>query len=400
MPLQIVIVGPFGLRPKGTMSVRALPMAKALVARGHQVTVLIPPWDDTTRAGQSWYEKNVEVVNLPLPPAIPGVFHIWLTYRLYRETLRRKPDVVHLFKPKAYAGLTHLALWLRRELKFVTPRLVVDADDWEQAWNEILPYSVWQKKFFAWQEEWGLDMADAVTVASRALEGLARKQRKKHAVFYVPNGGHALTNSNEHINLATVSSANLAEFNHDTDGPLILLYSRFMEFRLSRVVTLMQKVAHHLPKARWLIVGQGIHGEDKTLAEKVDRAGLSDRVQFMGWVAMSELSTYFHKADLAIYPYDNTWLNRTKCSVKLIDLMSAGVPVVADAIGQNCEYIQDAQSGLLVPPEDDEAFCEAIVRLAHDPILREKISNRAKQVIEERFVWSELVTVVEQAYAP
>jgi len=34
--------------------------------------------------------------------------------------------------------------------------------------------------------------------------------------------------------------------------------------------------------------------------------------------------------------------------VKLIDLLSAGVPVVADAVGQNSEYIRHNETGLLV----------------------------------------------------
>jgi hypothetical protein len=43
--MNIVMIGPFGLQPKATMSFRALLMAKALVARGHSATLLIPPWD-------------------------------------------------------------------------------------------------------------------------------------------------------------------------------------------------------------------------------------------------------------------------------------------------------------------------------------------------------------------
>ena len=67
--MEIVFIGPFGLQPKGTMSGRALPMARALVARGHTVTVLIPPWDDPERAGQAWEDHGVQVVNVDLPRA-------------------------------------------------------------------------------------------------------------------------------------------------------------------------------------------------------------------------------------------------------------------------------------------------------------------------------------------
>ncbi|NJN95427.1 MAG: glycosyltransferase family 4 protein, partial [Anaerolineales bacterium] len=188
--MKIVFIGPFGLQPKGTISSRALPLAQALATRGHDVTLLIPPWDDPARAGQSWTEGGVQVVNMPLPLRLPLLFHIGLTRTLLIRALALQPDVIHLFKPKAYAGLAHLGLWGLRRWRGASFRLVVDSDDWEQAWNEVNPYSAAQKKLFVWQEKWGLRQADAVTAASRALEKLVVAERRGDAtrVFYLPNG--------------------------------------------------------------------------------------------------------------------------------------------------------------------------------------------------------------------
>ena len=63
-----------------------------------------------------------------------------------------------------------------------------------------------------------------------------------------------------------------------------------------------------------------------------------------GWVERSELPAYFGAAQVALYPYDDTLINRTKCSAKLVELMAAGVPVVASRVGQNGEYIQHGKS--------------------------------------------------------
>ena len=148
--MNIVFIGPFGLRPKATMSIRAVPLAKALATRGHTVTVLIPPWDDPERSGQSWEEAGVRIVNVALPRKVfrlPLLFHILLTRTLVAQTLALQPDVIHCFKPKAYAGLAHLVLWWLRRLTNLSVRLVVDTDDWEQGWNAVLPYSALQKNF-------------------------------------------------------------------------------------------------------------------------------------------------------------------------------------------------------------------------------------------------------------
>ncbi|MBC8253938.1 MAG: glycosyltransferase, partial [Ardenticatenia bacterium] len=108
--MNIVMVGPFGLRPKGTMSVRALPMAGALSGRGHTVTLLVPPWDHPADAGREWVEDGVRVVSCALPPKLPLLFHALLTLRLVRGAVALSPDVVHFFKPKAYSGLAHFVL--------------------------------------------------------------------------------------------------------------------------------------------------------------------------------------------------------------------------------------------------------------------------------------------------
>ena len=392
--MNIVFIGPFGLQPKSTMKVRALPLAKALVKKGHSVTLLIPPWDDPDRAGQSWSESGVQVINVALPPNVPLLFHILLTRTLVSHALKLQPDIVHFFKPKAYAGLAHLALWWRRKLGGVSAKLVLDTDDWEQAWNDISPYSAAQKKLFAWQEPWGLRHADSVTAASRALETLTHQIRGRQTdTFYVPNGYLAnLPNNGDLPPQALREQWNLGQ------APVILLYTRFVEFGPERIVTLVRRVAKQVPEARWLIVGQGLQGEEQQLADRLDDANLAKFVCFTGWVPFEHLSGYFAVADLAIHPYNDTIINRTKCSIKLIDLLMAGVPVVADAVGQNCEYIQNNVSGVLVPPEDDSAFSNAIVDLLQSPQKREQYGRAAAAYVRENFDWNRLAEDVERAY--
>src|SRR5437868_10870490 len=90
--MRIAFIAPFGLQPKGTVSARMLPLAHALAKRGHEVRVVIPPWDDPTaqEAGQSHaiVERTggVQVVTLPLPRRAPRT--IALTYGLVREAIR------------------------------------------------------------------------------------------------------------------------------------------------------------------------------------------------------------------------------------------------------------------------------------------------------------------------
>jgi glycosyltransferase involved in cell wall biosynthesis len=403
--MNIVMIGPFGLQPKATLSVRALPMAKSLATRGHSVTLLVPPWDHPDDAGREWEEDGVLVVNLPLPPRLPLLFHVLLTLRLVRRALDLRPDVIHFFKPKAYAGLAHFALWWLRRTRLggeklpSGARLVVDEDDWERAWNEVEAYTPAQKRVFAWQEGWGLTHADSIVVASRALVDLVEGEGVPPGrIFYVPNGVRpSLAEQIDRQPPAGDADAVRMLWELD-DALVVLLYTRFVEFGLGRIPAVLRRVVAQEPRARLLVVGEGFFGEEADLDEMLTASGLSDHAVFTGWVEAERLPGYFTASDLAIFPYDDTQINRTKCSVKLTDLLAAGLPVVADAVGQNAEYILDGGTGLLVPPEDDAAFADAVLRLLADPDLRAQLGAAAARRMREHFAWPTLVEEVEKAY--
>lgn len=426
------MIGPFGMEPRGTMRVRALPMAQALVGRGHTVSILLPPWQNPEAAGDRREEGGVSIENVHLPPAIPGLFHGMMALRLARRALALRPDVVHLFKPKAYSGLVH---WLLACVpRGHRPRVVVDADDWEGpgGWNELGDYAPLQRHFFAWQERWGLTHADAITVASRTLESLVWAMGvPPECVHYVPNG--------------VLQDGPRAQSEGRGQGANILLYTRFFEFPVSRVIDLVQLVRAQVPQAQLLIVGKGLFGEEEELFRLAAEAGLgvarpssspetelmsphlehafegvSDRstpsprptrspsaevrpstpspITYAGWVPSDDLPCYFARADVAIYPFDDTLVNRAKCAVKLIDLLAAGVPVVAEAVGQNREYIRSGETGLLVEPGDLDAFAKSVIRLLQSPLLRRSLGRTAARDVQERFNWQRLVETVERAY--
>lgn len=393
--MRIAFVGPFALQPKRTMAVRALPLAKALVARGHEVHVWLPPWDAPQDAGKEWQDGGVHVHNVALPARLPLAWHAVLTQRLVRGALGGQPDAVHCFKPKAYAGLSAWTLWQLKQLGAVRARLVVDADDWEGAggWNELQRYTAAEKRFFAWQERWGLRHNDALTIASRALQSIAWSLGVPPAqVHYLPNGA---------LPPSTADSAEVTRLREGYglgEGPVALLYTRFFEYGVERGWAIMRGVLEQWPDLRWLVVGKGFFGEEEQLMELARSQGLAAQVTYAGWVPPEALAAHFALANAAIYPFDDTLVNRCKCAVKLIDLLGAGVAVVADGVGQNAEYIEHGVSGLLVTPGDTSAFVAAVVRLLRDVDLARQLGRGARERIREHYPWERLATIAEQAY--
>ncbi|NLG49883.1 MAG: glycosyltransferase family 4 protein [Chloroflexi bacterium] len=391
--MRIAMIGPFGLAPKGTMRVRALPLARELAARGHAVRVIMPPWHTPQEPARIWEEAGVSLQYIPLGPRIPLLSYAVIALRLVRAALAWQPDAIHCFKPKAYSGLAGWIIWHLQRLGAYRGRLVIDEDDWEGpgGWNDLEPYPWWLQAAFAWQERWGLRHCDALTVASRALQSLTWSLGvSPDRVHYMPNGAHLLPQGEgERIRQQYGLGAH----------PVVLLYTRFFEYDVARAVHVFQRVREQVPAARLLVVGKALfEADDARFDQLVRDAHLEQAVVRAGWVPMSELPAHFAAADVAIYPFDDTLVNRTKCAVKLVDLLAAGMPVVADAVGQNAEYIVHRETGLLVPSGDSEAMAQAVAQLLEDADLRAALGNAARQRMAREFTWDRLAEVAIDAY--
>ena len=384
------MLAPFGIRPKGTLAARMLPLAQALVRRGHQVVIVAPPVHNPDDAATCVEYEGVPVIHTAALRA-PGV--VQQTLALLQATLRQRPDVVHLFKPKGYAGLAALAL------HYLCPGLplVADTDDWEGpgGWNDLLPYPSAAKRLFAWQERDLLRRADAITVASRALETLVWSMGiAPERVFYLPNGVRPSTLDTQ------PSTFNLqpSPFNLQPSPFNLLLYTRFWELDVREVVAALVGVAARCPNVRLIIVGKGERGEENELLRLVQRTGLASIVDYRGWLMPDHIPATLAEADVALMPMRDTLINRARGLAKLLELMGAGLPIVASRVGQAAEYLEHGVSGWLVPPENPGALAEAVLRLIGDADLRQRLGISAQHAARQ-YSWDLLAPIAERAYA-
>ncbi len=386
--LRIVMLGGFGMQPKATMSARALPLGQSLAARGHQVTIIVPPWDHPEDAGRTWEDHGVRVVNIALPPRLrlPRI-----VASLRAAVLAAQPDVVHLFKPKGYAGLV---LPLLRGIP-----VVLDTDDWEGTggWNTAGHYSGAQRRLFAWQERTLPHRAAHVTVASRTLEaqqwgfGIPASH-----VTYLPNALSA-TRYAAWPEADTIADARTRiRARLGLDGPTVLLYTRFVEFAPEAVVAIFGRIREAIPDARLLVVGSGLHGEE----QHVERAFAAhdDSVVTTGFVPFTEVPGSIRAADVAILPFADTLINRAKSSVKTLDLLAAGQAIVATAVGENTSAIRHNETGLIVPPDDPAAMATAVIALLRQPERAHALGAAAQERAWRTQTWEAQVPTVERIY--
>jgi glycosyltransferase involved in cell wall biosynthesis len=142
-----------------------------------------------------------------------------------------------------------------------------------------------------------------------------------------------------------------------------------------------------------------LYAEDAAvLRNRLEEAGLAETVFDLGWIEEKDLPGVLSSADLGLYLMDDTLLNRTKCPVKLADMLSIGVPVVAEDVGQVPAYVRHRQTGLLYKSGDITAIADGVIEILTDENARKALSTAAEAHIEEQFSWQQLANTAIEAY--
>ncbi len=387
------MIGPFAFQPKATVRARTFPMAQALAARGHQVSLLLAPYDNPAEGGQCCERDGVQIRSLAMGRA-GSLTPLRAAWQLASLARRERPDVVHVFKPVGYAALAGMFLRLISRLPLVT-----DTDDWEGTggWNSVNPYPWHWKRFFDLQERWLPRHSSAVTVASRTLEtqvwGMGVPPER---VFYVPNcpAPEFLARRGA---VGAEAGARVRARLGVGDAPLAVYVGHItLGDDLDLALRAWKRVVECIPTARLLIVGAG--GGLARLRALAAELELEGTVLFTGWVAHGVVPAYLRAADVAIYPYRDSLINRAKCSIKILEYMAMGKAIVTGRVGQNLEYIEHGRSGLLVAPGDVDEFAEGVITLLRDRDLASRMGDEAARRIGRLFTWEHRIVDVERAY--
>jgi glycosyltransferase involved in cell wall biosynthesis len=152
---------------------------------------------------------------------------------------------------------------------------------------------------------------------------------------------------------------------------------------LGMLIEATARLKKHLPYLKIVLIGgdSAMPGAEPIGNElRKQAAPLGDAVEFMGIVENTlPLVKGFDVGTCVSNPTNEGIPN------SLIEAMACYKPVISTAVDQVSELVQDGVNGILIPPGDVQALCEAIERLATDPALCQQLGEAARRTIEERF---------------
>lgn len=166
----------------------------------------------------------------------------------------------------------------------------------------------------------------------------------------------------------------IREFRQDS-GIVLIFVGQINHFRLDPLFEVLPSLINDLPGFQLVILGEGPHlSRYKEMARyfKIEK-----NIRFLGHVSHRKIFDFIAVADIA---YSDDW-SINGFPMKLFDYMAMGRAIIAEGTESVQELLVEQENALLYTNRAE--LKEKILKLAKDPILREKIGNAARKIMDQ-----------------
>jgi glycosyltransferase involved in cell wall biosynthesis len=124
----------------------------------------------------------------------------------------------------------------------------------------------------------------------------------------------------------------------------------------------------------------------------IEQTGAQD-VFLPGWRSHGDLALGLNAADVVVLPSVHEQFGQV-----LVEGMACGLPVIAVNNHGPATIVDHGETGLLVPPDDQEAMAGALVRMVNEPDSRRQMGEMAYERSRQRYSWPALAEKVARVY--
>jgi glycosyltransferase involved in cell wall biosynthesis len=129
------------------------------------------------------------------------------------------------------------------------------------------------------------------------------------------------------------------------------------------------------------VVVAGDGGDRDRIEATAHQLGISERIQFAGWVEGDGLGALYAKASVVVMPSHSA----ETFGLVGLEAMVHSCPVVAFGVGGISDWLQDGVNGFLVKPWDVGVLALRIDTLLRDPELARQMGRRGRRIAETQF---------------
>lgn len=375
--------------PRAAGGIRSYQMARRLIERGHQVTMLCGrgvegqsglagPFRRGIRRGAV---DGIDVIEVDLAYSNKDSFakrtktFLSFMFRTSRLVLTEKYDILFATTTPLTVGVPGIiGRWLRRK-----PFVFEVRDLWPElprAMGVIRnPLILGAMSVLEWASYRSAHRL--IGLSPGIVDGIAHRGVARQRIASVPNGCDI-----------GIFSADVPPWQpagvQDTDMVAVFTGAHGIANGLDNVLAAAAVLKQRgRSDVKLVLIGNGMR--KPALQERVAREGL-DNVLFLDPVPKTQLVGLLKRADVGLQVLANlpAFYYGTSPN-KFFDYIAAGLPVLNNYPGWLAEIITAEECGIAVPPDDPVAFADALERLAGDRVMAARMGQRAGMLARRHF---------------
>lgn len=384
---------------------RPYQMAKRLIAKGHQVTIVCG--GDYKRLGLTPTDKNniyrgkiegIDVIQVSLPYSNnDGITKRAVTFLKFAKksisiALHEDYDLLFATSTPLTDGLPGIfAKWFRRK------KFVFEVRD---LWPELPKALGMKNPFLLWGmsvlEKRSYHAADACVGLSPGIcEGIKKRSQNGKPISMIPNG------CDLDLFSPSTNKPDIIPGVKPTDTVAVFTGTHGVANGLDAILDMAQVLKYrHRDDIKIVFVGEG--KKKNHLKERVKTEGLTNCL-FLDKMPKKELNDVMSRADIGLMVLANVPAFYYGTSPnKFFDYIASGLPIVNNYPGWLADMINENKCGIAIEPEKPELFADAVINLADHPELREEYGKNGRSLAEREFardlLGAKFVSFLERTY--
>ena len=363
IPLKIIFFDQHFSTPQGSTGNRSYWFSKALIKAGHEVVIISGSYHGATTGLNGSFIKgrregivdNIRIIEYDMQYSNKDSFlrRTWVFIKFaLRSTsfaLEEPCDLLFATSTPLTIGIPGIiARWLKRK-----PFVFEVRDLWPELPREMgvikNPVVLWMMGVLEWVSYHSAYRL--IGLSPGIVKGIERRGIDNQHIAMIPNGCDLnIFNNTQAFRPEGIANSDLMAIYTGTHG-------------IANGLNAIIDVATELKKQSINDIKIVLVGDGKLKPELVDRAKVEklDNIIFLDLMDKYKLSSIMAGADIGIQCLANVEAFYYGTSPnKFFDYISAGLPVLNNYPGWLSDMIKEHKCGFSVPPNDAEAFCDAL----------------------------------------
>jgi glycosyltransferase involved in cell wall biosynthesis len=347
-------------------------LANALVARGHEVTLLMSSKRVATTVGDDLDDLSDPRVRIRLfdnhARGLRDPRQLVTLTKILTTVARARPQILHVQEVTEVSAALCLPFW-RKIPMVLTVHDVNPHPGSDSAGPDRRERT--KQKF--------RDRAEAIVVHGEKL-----RERYIEHTDCAPERVHAVPHGCYHTLLHD------ARADVEREPGAILFFGRIELYKgLGNLIRVYKRLRENFRGIKLIVAGKG----NDLANHEADLVAMPECELHKGYLPNREVARLFQRASLVVLPY----IEGSQSGVTRI-AYPFGVAVIATNVGSIPESIVDGVTGFVVPPGDDAALHDAIASLLADPARLREMGNSARELSETRMSWARVAEDQERLF--